>query len=87
MNGSLGTRQPIAFLHLFCSVQAFRFLPRIPVLTFLDDEPRRLNKPLSPKIVFGLGVYYSNMNKIKKGRFQGSVVIPLQEYSSKESDF
>lgn len=47
-----------------------RFLPRIPVLTFLDNEPIRLNKPLPPEIVFGLGVYYSNRNEIKKGRFR-----------------
>lgn len=47
-----------------------RFLPIIPVLNFLDNEPIRLNKPLPPEIVFGLSVYYSNRNEIKKGRFR-----------------
>lgn len=70
MNVNLGTRQLTAFLHLSCSVQAFRFWSRILILTFLDNEPIRLNKPLPPEIVFGFGVYYSNRNKIKKGRLR-----------------
>lgn len=83
---NLGTRQLTAFLHLSCSVQAFRFWSRILILTFLDNEPIRLNKPLPPEIVFGFGVYYSN-RKNQEGQVEGSVVIPLQEYASKESDF
>lgn len=54
----------------FLLSSGLRFWSRILILTFLDNEPIRLNKPLPPEIVFGFGVYYSNRNKIKKGRLR-----------------
>lgn len=69
------------------SVQACRFLSRIPVLTSRNNEPVRWNKPLPPESCFLFWCSSSNRKEIKRSGFRGCAVIPLQEYSSKESFF